>query len=618
MIKRLQENYDAEVLSGRSEPDSKTEEHAPPSKRRRILDDLRRSPELGKEANASWRGLPAELQNKIFRDLIDPSDIKSTLKNLTAFKRTTKSLKNIVDHELFDKDFILLLSGIMNEYNEILDTFDLEDKSHNRGSFRLNNMTVEADFLPIRTTTERSVIVNYILNYKDADASKDAMRNLIRNIDYTKSGEKVRIVNYVCGDEIEEGIAKDLVFELIKKAEYLGPKECASLAKKSCHIQDYERYDWRGLEAWAPKMDLLDEYDQANILSHDNIHADKSFFPHFAKYIDKAAKENRPQIVKHIVELPSGHPGKFEALSHLAKNLNCLDIHDRPKIISSILDNFGKSTEQSVDEQRWYSKPEFCEIEAVHYLSTHKEFLRPPERGRVKSLIDTIISQSDPAAFGAKSQLITHMSEEERSNVIKTALEQNDTDTKDRVICGLTARIKNLTEDDLSRYMSHVSRRSDDNKLYGEIVTYNIRNNFELFDEDQRSILVKRQARNIYESGPSFANEFEYIAENAKYLSNIDVNYTIKMARRVANKYIDNGNPTRDGANASSIRSCAGYAARCAANWAREAAASATVYEEDALVHDDQLNRTANAHQRAETASARGYNERSREPSFER
>jgi hypothetical protein len=617
MIKRLQEHYAADVLSGRSEPDSETEEHGAPSKRRRILDDSQRGPEPGKEANASWRGLPAELQSKIFRDLIDPYDIKSTLKNLTAFKRTTKSLKSTADREFFDKDFIILLSGIMNECNEILDTFDLEDNSHNRGSSRLNSVTAEADFLPIRTEAERSVIVNYTLNYKDPNASKDAMRNLIRNIDYTKSREKVRIVNYVCSDEIEEGIAKDLVFELIKKAEYLGPKECAALAKKSCDIQDYERDDWHGLEAWAPKMDLLDEYDQDNILSY-GIHADKSFFPRFAKYIDKAAKENRSNIVKKIIELPSSHPGKFEALSNLAKNLNCLDIDDRPKVISSILDNFGKGSERSVDEQPWYSKPEFCEIEAIHYLSTHKELLHPSENLRVNSLIDTITSQSDPAAYGAKSQLITHMSEEERSNVVKAALKQDDTDTKDRVICGLTARIENLAGDDLSKYMSHVSRRSDENKLYGEIVTYNIRNNLELFDEDQRSILIKRQVRNIYESGPSFADEFEYISENAKYLSNIDVHYTIKMARRVVNESIARGNPMGDGANASSIRSCAGYAARCVANWAREAAANATVYEEDAVVHDDQLNRTANASQRVETASVRSHYERSREPSFER
>jgi hypothetical protein len=614
MVKRLNDTSHSPAPLGPDGPASHAEAYGPPNKKARILEEPGGGLDAAKKVRASWEALSLEIKGGPVEELIDKFDIKTTLKNLTAARATSKSFKDAVDHQLDNKNFIQEMSIIMKENTQILEAFDNFYESNNMKYSRLNTMTQEASFIPIRSADERSIVVNYALNYKDENdhAIKDAMCNLIRNIDYTKTKEKIRIVKYVCVDDIEEDIARDLVSELIEKAEHLAPEECSLLAKKSCRTQRYEENDWHGLKSWAPKMDLLDEKDQDDILSY-GIYADEHFFDGFAEHIDKVAKINRPRIVAEIVKLPASHPGKFEALSHLAKHLDCIDIPDRPEVISSILNNVGKGSEQSVDEQPWYSTPEFCEIEAVHFLSTHKTLLDPSEQSRVDSLIDTIISETDPAAYGAKSQLITHIPAEERLNFVKTTLGENNADIEEGVVYGLTARIENLDKGELSKYASLVPRLSDENNLASEIVTYNIRNNLEVFDKDQRSALVKRQRKLIRESGvPSDTVAFKYIAENAKHLRDKDVRSTINTARLVVENYIADDNPMEDGANASSIRSCHGYAVRCLANWAMEAAAHALVHQKKAVAREGQLNRTPDVHQDVGAASPRGYDERSR------
>ena len=538
---------------------------------------------------ANLHTLPLEVRAQIVRDATAPDnpDMVGELKNLLNIKLTSRALNETANFVLKENFLTTLNTQIKSAHDKLSEIPLKGQQSNERSDLKLVYPTDESAILPLMTAKDRNNAVKNILSFGHKPLPKDVVNNLIRNIEYTDPELRAMIVDCV---RISKGDLKYAIKGLIGKAEHLAPEAHAFLVEES---RDFT-------ELWASKMDALGEEDQSKVLSHiiedDTWSGDVAGF---AAHVDKMLPKNRSLLVKEVVELDPAIPGRREALSHLARNLNCLNKQDCSTVVSNILGNLGKASEERIDQSRprWHPRPAFHELEAVHHLSTHGELLSSQERDTVNFHIDNIVDKDDAEWYAAQSQLIPHLSDEKRIDFVRSALNHPDNDIRQGVVTGLTMRIKNLTPKEINEYTYEIKTSQSDD-FTREIVRHNM-STLKRFTPEQRSIHLDRHLANM-ENDPVFTDLFlDQIAKNARHLRIEDVNSTIDAARRAAEARGSEMTPN----------DCVGHAARCLANWSREALANAQVYRENAPVPGVQVEQRVSRG----VASIGGYEERPRE-----
>lgn len=580
---------DPDKAAGMKRSAPEADEQAGPSKRRRL-----------ETTKPNLATLPLELRNQIVRDVfIRPDNFTGALETLANMRLASRSLRETVGHELDLKALKRLVKEVRSS-REDLDETPLKSQALDRKSAKLRYLATEADFLSLKSPDARSAIVKDTLNYEHAYFPEDAVRNLVANLEYLKPEERSRVANYVLDEHrLEEEGAHHLVRKLIEKSEYLPAALRSSLVTVSCDSAGVQRQ--RHLPLWADKMHLLGDGDQAKILEavRESEEGKGHLLAGFAKNLKGISPDHRAGLADEILELPADQEGKWHALSYLAKNLPDLAEHSQRAVVSHIAERLSDAVEEAIDEEAaWHTDAEFCKVEAAHHLSTHPHLLHGPARLQVDTFIDEIVYEVEAPDYAGKAQLITHLPDAERQDLIKSGL-AGDVDDKKWVIHGLTARVENLTAREKVRYMSALGGNDLlENDAAKAAIDHNIRNNLSHFSTDQRTTLVERHLHVVENEDLAYAGPaVEGIARGSKFLQLKDIGATIKTARRVVEQNIDDTSLS-DEADAS-MQSCTGHAARCLADWAAEALSNVKPgYEENRASRPDrsqldQRNRSA-------------------------
>ncbi|UFX12962.1 hypothetical protein [Sinorhizobium meliloti] len=550
---------DPDKAAGMKRSAPEADQQAGPSKRARL--------EIAKPNLAT---LPLEVRDQIVRNIIRPGNFTGALGTLENMRLTSRSLKEAVDHEV-DRNAISSLVQEVRRSRDELDETPLKSQGLNRKSAKLRYLATEADFLSLESPDARSALVKDTLNYEHSVFPEDAVRNLVSNLEYLKPEERSRVANYVLDEhQMELGGAHDLVRQLIEKSEYLPAAQRSSLVKVSYNSAGAERQ--RDLPLWADKTHLLDDGDEAKILVavRESEEGKGHLLAGFAKNLKGVSPAHRADLADEILKLPADQEGKWYALNYLAKNLPDLAEHSQRSVVSQISERLSEAVEEAVNEEAvWHTDAEFCKVEAAHHLSTHPQLLREPARRQVSAFIDEIVYESAAPDYARQAQLITHLPDERRLDVLEHGLD-DDGDDKSRVICGLTARVENLNASEKAGYISALSEGNVmENDAAIAAIDHNIRNNLSHFSEDQRTTLVERHLHVVEHGDPSYAGPaIGGIAQGSKFLRLEDIQTTIETARRVVEGNI---NDTALGNEAiASIQSCTGHAARSLAGWASD------------------------------------------------
>lgn len=520
----------------------------------------------------NWGALPEELQVEIIRHLIDVRDVSGTLNDVASLLQTSRDLNRVVSGEI-DNEGIRGIRQDVGDNSVVVENIPLGNADLGRGTsakaLRLAALTADADFLSLKTAAERRSIVAGVLGNQELPG--DAVRNLVRNIDYCSPDDRGRIVDYVCANN-ENRHARRLLPDLIDKAALLRQTQISRLVETSCMLGEDEMDTERRarLDYWAAgKMKLLAEVPQSQILSV--IKADEAgrgrSLAYFAEHLRDLSEKNRSDVAGEILALPAETECKWAGMSYLAEHLPSLDTIDQKTVTSHIVNHCRKELVEDIDdEQDWHSRPEFCRIEAIHQLSRHPKLLTNDQQATVESFIDEIVSRDGEDA--EQAQLLPHLLAEKRESFVGEAIQEHT----DGVVYGLTARLQDMNATEKEEYLAHL----DDHNLlmnsaeHYEVVDYNICNNLEYFTPEQRSTLVDRRlevakAEDLMNAGPAFAD----IARKGAHLRIQDVVATIENASGLVHDNMDEM-PT-DAARIGSIRSIAGSAARCLANWGGQA-----------------------------------------------
>lgn len=508
--------------------------------------------------------LPDELYVEIIRNVINPLDLAGTLTDLDSLRRTGRVLNRIISVEIND------VRREVEANKGALDDIPIGNHRLNPKALRLLSLTTESSFLSLKSAAERSNIINNILAYHDFP--RDAVNNLVKNIEYANSEDRTRIVDYVCNhSDNDNEYYRRMLLDIIDKAELLEPSQLGRLVELSGvrRVEESVENQRARLDYWGGKMKLLSEKDQSKVLAiikSDDEGKGRSI-AYFAEHLNNLTQGNRSDVVREILELPAETQCRWEALSHLAEHLPSISFAEQRIVADRIINDFrGGILEAVDDDQPWYSKQDFCKVEAIYQLSKHP--LNQEQQGIVDGFVYEMITGDRQAE---KAMMITHLPVEERENFVADALDKDI----DGVIYGLTARVQELKDMERAKYIAYINEYLDeDNNIeVWEAVDYNIYNNLEVFTPDERSILVDRRLEyarwweDVSSAGPAIAD----IARNGKYLRLSDVVATIEAARRIVDHNIDHM-PIDDESDAS-IMSIASSAARCLANWGGEAIA---------------------------------------------
>jgi len=540
-------------------------------------------PENPDTSSPNLHTLPPEIQVKIASELPDPKDFVRTfesIKNLRLVSRSLSELPEVSSEKKFKK-----VADQLAKITKTLNRIPIRGASFDRETLRLQAATVEAAFIPLKAIEARGEVVEKVLGYRFYK-SEDALSNLISNMEYMEPEDRSDVTHRIFAHQMKYGGAEDLLTLLIKKAEYLAPKDRSKLAELSCPSSD-ETHEGalaetrrEALELWRDKMHLLNHNYQAIILGciYQDARKNKTgnSLACFAEHLDRLSPLNRSSLTEMIIALRASRLGKWVALSHLAKHLPSLSDIDGRTVVNHVIENYATSANQVVDlnaDQLWHSKAEFCKIEAIHHLATHRKSLEKQERKSVDTLIEETINRSGEQRFAARAQLISHLSETDRNGFVKAALGQADeNDQQAGVAYALTARMNKLYCGEREIYFSQmIEDKPEWDDVLKDLVGYNIRNNLEHFTSDQITKLVRRQIDIIPSEDRSYAAlAFENMTRNVKYMRANDVDSIATAAREFVRRCSQEELAANDEEGAS-IRSCSGHVVRCLAGWASEA-----------------------------------------------
>jgi hypothetical protein len=450
-----------------------------------------------------------------------------------------------------------------------------------RDSFDVRRIALNAEFIPLRTFDECREDVDSIFKLKDGPAKTAIVHSLALNIDYLTLPEQSKIGGYVFDRQKTVGGLEVLVESLIERAEHLEYAGRVNLVQLACGIEDTEKR-LNCLNAWSGKMVILRAPEQRDILSIICKEGDGKghLLGLFASQLDKILPENREIVARSVIELPVNHLGRMLALSQLAANLNHLDENTefsggflRGKVVSEILDavSHQQTREPSSEEPSlWYTEELLCKIEALHHLSSHKNLLEDRFE-EVNSSIEKILEKRQLENLPAQTQLLPHMSQNQREDFVRTALADSTSvesargrSLEDRILFGLALRTPDLSTDELIEYVDHVEQAPTSSDFIEESLKYNFKKNLELFGTYQRSALLEERLDFIRRHASQAASSaFSDIAINAKYLTSSNILSVIKSAKDKFSEYrYDDYDPI--------INPFTHHCARALANWSRE------------------------------------------------
>lgn len=553
----------------------------------------------GKTAEANLARLPVELQLKILRDLVvmNLDDPQTALRGVAAFRRTSLSLHQVTETEFSTENVEgkriggnrRITSHIkrLGEGIEGLDEIPRRISAENRRDFNIKNTAMNADFIALQTTDKRPDTVRDVLSLENGPIKYDSVQSLIFNIDYIHPRIRSGIVSYVCDLQREDGGAEHLVKKLIERTEHLTPADRAVLAETSYGIQDADKR--RGcLNVWAGRTHLLTNHqDEPNVLSRiceDSVGKGYSLGS-FTMHMSKVSSDNRPLLIRNVIELPPDHPGRMWAMSQLAANFNHLSKGAgstidsfRREVVSDILAKVSQHPSEPISEDlsKWQTEPSLCLVEAVHHLSSHKDLLDEDEIDRVESHIKEILQEDSVEAYPRQAQLISHMSNEQRrdfvGNALKTeepagmaAIDMPAKPIREGVILALTLRVKDLLAEEKQIYVDHVCSAETWGEFVEEALRYNFNEHLKDFKGEQRTDLVNERldffVRNECDKAAEILSD---IAQNAKFLKAGDISNVIKTAKIASSRAYRHSDD-----NDSTINSFAGISARVLANWSR-------------------------------------------------
>lgn len=566
MVKRLRPQSGSETES---------DDEAPAARRMR-LSALKTAPapEAAPNAKTTFSGLPMELRTAVFVETIDSRDVIGSLKGLGRLSRVSRSFKEDVDFHLKDGRALKVLNTKLETITGRLDHLTGEPHDGDRKASRQAHLRSEAALLPLQSPEVRRYNVASILRYKDGDFDHEAVRNVIGNLNYVDQDMQSRVVGHVREHQDEDGFCDALFSDLCDKADVLSPRDRNNVLPESLKITDAE-IRINALSKLADKAHLFDGPRQRDILEEALEQCDGKALAQFAEHAGKLTAGNRSTLVDAVRSLPEDDAYKPYALGHLVRRGASLG-DQRSEVVKDVLSNFEKpdTMNDDIDEQDWHTQPRFCKYESVRDITNSSE-VPVAQREAARAAIALKLRSpnpvgTDPDADSVRAQLIDHLSPDARKDFTQSRLLNEDRALPDGVVRGLAARFDALNSTEQRAYIGHVDRLSRANDAGNEATSYMIRNKLAVCDTSQRSVLIKRQTDAIAEyEDPSYAKPaLAGIAANARYLRSQDVNVTVDAAIMVAEQNLREL-PINSDADAS-IRSCAGYAARCVSNWASE------------------------------------------------
>ena len=453
-----------------------------------------------------------------------------------------------------------------------------------QGSFRdLDTINLErnADTIPIPNDFKRIRILKDAMSRKGDEFPDRVFQSITSNIRCFDRERRSQIVQsvYECHKERIEfdednTSTHQMLVDLIGQADLLRPKDHQLLMSAS-YDSPVTPYQRELLDAWAPRMNLLEEEDQNHVISsisEDGEGRTRSL-SYFAKHMDKVsaslsrASSLSGSISDNVLAIPSSETGRSEALSHLLEHLDCFDEPKQRIIVSAGIDNAKSQVVENVDdEQPWHSDPSFCAVECLHYLNKHRSVLTETERDDVRNLTDNLISGPDKTK---KIQLIVAMPAPMRNDFMRNTLGSPFTRAEGRdVHRALAVRVSELSDREKRRYVRNMENSASRSALDYEVIDYNICNNLKEFELDQRRDLVDLQLENLRDNGHEAGPEISNMAMQAHLLDSGSIGRVIENAQRISQSHMQdlvNGNLDRE--QAVYARSCFRDAVRCLGHW---------------------------------------------------
>lgn len=552
--------------------------------------------------------MPAEIRQGIVQYLIDPIELRNSVKDIENLRQTNLTFNqdvkelirksNAFESQQADEEDknpeieFQSTNKILKSIGKILENrvsrigkFEIKNRATTREEHIYQSNLIKCDLIPLENKSEKSQLVRDILRSPDVPLKYDAIHSLGLNIAFLEPRDRVAIVDAVCArhsnlvkDEIGSGLG-DTIKALVERVEYLAPSEQEKLLDAVLETTDIKT---RGacLEMFAGKIHGVASADSQEriIEAVKGDPTDRAFrLALLAKNLDGISMPGRELTARAVLSLDRNEAGRLWALSKLVDKLGSLEpetCRDVSNLAEWEITNSGTET---YDPQggRWYTKPAISRVEIAYHLYANKNLLTEETNERVKSCVSDILYSGSSRE---KGQLLPLVRRNGRKNFLRTHLPEDaeevlgdDEKTKSarNTIKGMTLRVDDLGSFEkglVSNYL--VALPKHETAGFSEYNISNNLSNFEWSDANEQVLSwIEEKELNGRHDIESAAESFSEIARQAGQLERSTVASAVRAAEKITEEFIDDcGDDEPTSKEYAALRSLTVFAAQSVAN----------------------------------------------------